>query len=816
MKLSRIVLLAITMFASLPVFATGTLPSSPQLNLILPRGVQRGHEHVLNFRGARLEDAEEVFLYDPIGVEVKSIEVVDAANINVTIIVAEDCRIGEFMAQIRTRSGVSEFRSFFVGSLPAIAEVEPNSEFDQPQRIDLNVTVDGICTSEDVDYYVVTCQKGQRLNVEIEGIRLGTTFFDPFIAVFDKDRFELAVCDDSPFTKQDAYISMIVPEDGDYTILVRDSAYLGSATSYYRLHVGTFPRPTVAFPGGGKTGESLSVRFVGDAAGDVVNEITVPEQNLGPTTIAVTDALGVSPSPVSFNFSDLDNFMEVEPNDDFDQANVCVLPIALNGIIHDANQVDWFKFEAKKDAVYDIECYARRLCSGLDAVINIYNSEKQDVVGNDDGRGLDAYLRWTCPADGEYYLRVRDHLNRGGPDFVYRVEIAPPKPQLTIGIPRVDRYSQYRQSVFVPQGGRFATQFSVTRVNFGGEVGIDPSGLPQGVTMVGGPTVGNLGMMPIVFEAAEDAPIGGALVDVIARHTENAEIHGVYSNIADFVLGPPNNARYIAGTVTKLPIIVVERLPFKLEMIQPKAPLVREGRIAIRVVAHRDEGFTKPIQLQFPFLPPGVGSSGTVAIPEGENEAVFPLNANAQAQLGDWQVYVLGSADVGGPAWQATQMATLKIADRYLTVDISPAACEQGQTTTVICKVNPLNEFTGAGTAELIGLPHEAASEKLEVTPGMQELHFKVTTTGNTPPGKHKGVFCQLTVIEQEEPVIAVAGRGELQVDVPLPQPTATEPVAATPPEAAPPAEKPLTRLEKLRLEAQKLRDARNKKNENQ
>jgi hypothetical protein len=35
--------------------------ASPQLSYILPPGVQRGHEHVLTFTGARLNDVEEVF-----------------------------------------------------------------------------------------------------------------------------------------------------------------------------------------------------------------------------------------------------------------------------------------------------------------------------------------------------------------------------------------------------------------------------------------------------------------------------------------------------------------------------------------------------------------------------------------------------------------------------------------------------------------------------------------------------------------------------------------------------------------------------------
>ena len=62
------------------------------------------------------------------------------------------------------------------------------------------------------------------------------------------------------------------------------------------------------------------------------------------------------------------------------------------------------------------------------------------IAGNDDARGQDSYLRWQVPEDGNYYIRITDHLGQGGDTYVYRVEMTPVKPVLTIGIPRVERY----------------------------------------------------------------------------------------------------------------------------------------------------------------------------------------------------------------------------------------------------------------------------------------------------------------------------------------------------------------------------------------
>ena len=101
--------------------AASVQASDPTLSVITPRGIQRGAEHVVTFSGARLNDAEEILFYDA-GFEVIKIEP-DEKNANIvraTIKVAPDCDLGEKTAQVRTKSGVSDYRTFFVGALPAV------------------------------------------------------------------------------------------------------------------------------------------------------------------------------------------------------------------------------------------------------------------------------------------------------------------------------------------------------------------------------------------------------------------------------------------------------------------------------------------------------------------------------------------------------------------------------------------------------------------------------------------------------------------------------------------------------------------------
>ncbi|MFO0260159.1 MAG: peptidase, partial [Planctomycetota bacterium] len=402
--------------------------------------------------GERINETQEVLLYDS-GIAVVKIEPVDANTIDVTVNVAAECRLGEHVVQVRTLRGISEFRSVYVGALPQIDELEPNTTLDAPQAISGNVTIQGTVTNEDVEYFVLEAKAGERISVEVEAVRLGCplgTIFDPFVAVLNAERFELAVCDDSSLFNQDGFVSVVAPSDGKYTVMVREASYGGNDACRYRLHIGNFPRPTAVYPAGGAAGEAAELTFLGDPTGPIKQTLTLPAANRFRPTLFLQTETGITPSPLPFRLSNLPNALEVEPNQSWPTEPVLELPQALNGIIQEAGDQDFFLINAKKDQVWEVECFARRIGSGLDPVLHIFKAaDKSTIAGNDDSRGHDAYLRFQVPEDGQYYLRVMDHLQRGKADFVYRLEVTPVTPVLRLSIPRVDRYSQDLQTISI-------------------------------------------------------------------------------------------------------------------------------------------------------------------------------------------------------------------------------------------------------------------------------------------------------------------------------------------------------------------------------
>ena len=784
-----------------------TYAAAPSLGSMVPYAAQRDTEVEILFNGGRLADAQEILIVYP-GIEVTHFEVVGDKQVKTRLKIAPDCRLGIHAMRVRSASGISNLRTFMVGALPIIGETEPNNDFAEPQKIDLGVTVHGVVQNEDVDYFLIEAKKGERISVEIEGIRLGNTFFDPYVAIMDMGRFELSNSDDAALVWQDAVASIVAPEDGTYVIQVRESAYGGSGACTYRLHVGRFPRPTGVFPAGGRPGEPITVRWVGDVAGEREEQIQVPTEPTRNFGLFASDEHGIAPSPNAFRVNDLANTLEAEPNPGPDQATAFEAPAALNGIISEPGDVDCYKFAAKKGQVYDVRVYARGIRSPLDSVLAINRIGGAGVAGNDDSGGPDSYVRFTAPEDDEYVLYVKDHLSQGGADYVYRVELTPVQPTLTMGLPERQRYVDVTLSV--PRDNRVAILVSGSRANFGGELNVDVQGVPEGVSLETVTMRANRTFVPVLFSAPAEALIAGRLADVTGRHADpNQNIAGHLIQKTSLVRGR-NNIRVWDHVTDRMAIAVVEEVPFKIDIVQPKVSLVRNGNMALKVVATRKEGFTAPIAIRMLYNPPGVGSSRSISIPEGQTEAPLPLNANGNAEVRTWKIAVTGQATVGnGPAFISSQLADLDVAEPYFTFAFQAAAVEKGKETDVVIKVENKKPYEGTAKVELLGLPNEVTAEPAELAPDATELVFHVKTTGNSPAGKHKTLLCRAIVTENEEPITHMLGTGVLRIDEPLP-PKPDQPAQAAPkPQAAAPQEKRLTRLEQLRLDRQQAKEAR-------
>jgi len=804
--------LAACALAALVVSGPCLHAATPDLQNSIPRGAQRGVETKVTFTGNRLGTAEEVLFHHP-GITAKDVKVIDNRKVEATLVVAPDCRLGEHHVRLRCKDGITYARNFWISQFPTVAEKEPNDLFDQAQPIDLNVTVEGEAKPEETDYYRIQAKKGQRISVEMEALRINNIrnniAIDPYVAILNKDRFEIASADGSALLKQESIVSVVVPEDGEYTVEVRDSAYQGRGR--YRAHIGVFPRPTALYPLGGKAGSEVEFTVLGDPLGTYTFKEKLPaaldvSQDTHPVFAGRDGVLPPSPNPV--RVSPFDNVLEAEPNNNYKEATEGgALPRAFNGILAIEGDEDYFKFTAKKGERYRIRVFARQLGSPVDPVIYVYDGKMKGLGSSDDADGTkDGRVDFNAPADGDYYVRVRDMLLRGGPDFVYRIESEKSVPKIELTMPEMQRRDlQYRKQMNVPRGNRYAMVVNVRRSGFSGEVKLDVPALPQGVTLETPPVPNGVNQVPVLFRAAPDAPVAGMMSELKVASTDPEKpLEGEFIQSLDFVRGPQNGVEYYTRYVSQIPVAVTEEAPFSISIDQPKVPIVRNGTMKMKVRVERKDGYDKKIVARMLWRPPGISCPSTVTFNEKDTEVEYELNANATAALGNWKICVIADSTTDkGPVTVSSPYIDLNVEEPFVNMKLSMATAKQGENVPMLGEVEALREFDGQADVQLFGLPARATTEVLKIDKSAGKIQFPVVVDEQTPVGQHKNLFCTVVVQQNGEPIVHRVGMGGvIRVD-PKPKEAPPKPAATVAKkEPKKPAEKPLSRLEQLRLEA--------------
>ena len=197
----RVLLLAAALAASARAVA-------PVFTTTEPAGGRRGATLDVRLRGERLGDIEEVLFYDS-GIIVEGVVTCAEREVKVRLRIADDCPLGEHFLRVRTATGISALRMFFVGPFDSIDEREPNNTPAAAQKVALNTTVQGTLAADDEDWFAVEASAGQRLSFEIEGARLGRTMLDPVLVLRDAAGKVVAKSDDTPLLGHDAFISVV-------------------------------------------------------------------------------------------------------------------------------------------------------------------------------------------------------------------------------------------------------------------------------------------------------------------------------------------------------------------------------------------------------------------------------------------------------------------------------------------------------------------------------------------------------------------------------------------------------------------------------
>ena len=783
--------------------------SQPEANSLSVVGVQRGQSVEVQISGARLGDARELLFYTP-GLTASNVTKVDDNNIKVTISAAADAKPQLHPFRVVTASGTSNLRLFGVSALPTLVETEPNSEFIKAQEIAINTTIDGVVLNEDVDYFSVELEAGQRLNVELEGLRHAylNNFFDPYVAIYDANRFEITASDDSVFLQQDCLCSMVAPAKGRYIIEVRESSFGGNDQCKYRLHVGGYPRPVAILPSGGPAGQPLTATCI-DLLGNTWQETFDIPADARTKSAGVWSQQGglIAPSPNMLRVNSLPNVLETEPNSDYNAIPTShPVPVAFNGILETEQDRDYWVIEAKKDQQLDISVHARSpLRSQVDPVLQIFKVGGGGLASNDDQGGPDSYLSFKVPEDGKYAVCVSDHLGRGGKHFVYRVEVAAAEAEIGTTVNEQERY--VAQVVNIPKGARMAIEANLARKNVGGEGRISVPDLPAGATHSDGLVVADQSLIQMIFRAPGDAANASKLVDLSASLVVSPErtLTGFLNQRTQLIRGQ-NNVDVWGMWHDRLAVNIVDAVPFDIELVQPQVPIVRNGSMSLTINAKRNPGFDKPINLRILTAPAGIGAS-PVTIPGDQSTVQMNITANNGAAIRKSPILVLATTDSGfGPVTIASEFVELDVQDALFQFKFAKTMAEQGKPADVVVGIELKRPAEGTVEVELLGLPPgtTCATAKITVAADAKQLVFPLTIPAETRAGNYKTLVCRGTVTSDKGLISQTNGNAEVQIDVPVappPAPAATAPMPMPTPAPAPaaPADKPLSRLEQLR-----------------
>ena len=340
---------------------------------------------------------------------------------------------GVYEYRVATNQAVSSCAQLLVTDYPVVEEEQKeNGTVELAQTVDLPAAICGVCEKfEDVDCFTFDGTAGQELTLEIFAQRAtdkihsmvvrGPRIYlmDPILTLIGPNGQVIAQNDN--YFGGDSFIYAKLPGDGQYTLEVRDARYAGDPRYTYCVEISDQPYAHALFPLAVQQGQTASLEIVGHMMNVMQTEIVAADLPTGWSHRRIETPRG-STNPVPLKISPHPQFVESEGNNSVAAANSVSLPVGINGRLAEADDVDFYKLEAKKGQQLLFEVEARRQHSPIDSVLELYDSDGKLLAEADDiakPASKDSRLLWTAPSDGDLRrppaARTPDGLELGPP-----------------------------------------------------------------------------------------------------------------------------------------------------------------------------------------------------------------------------------------------------------------------------------------------------------------------------------------------------------------------------------------------------------------
>lgn len=299
------------------------------------------------------------------------------------------------------------------------------------------------------------------------------------------------------------------------------------------------------------------------------------------------------------------------------------------------------------EAVYKVEIHppgSRLEPNGMPVV-------QVDYVNDDGGArfgGKDSRLHFEAPADGDYFLRLRDVRGLEGERFAYRLTVREPAPDFDVTFDP--------KSFNVPRGGRVSVTITADRRDgFDGAIDVELRDLPPGLTATAGRIPAGADTTVLSVAAAEDASFERQGASLRSMYGKDLKVPGVVS------LSLVGRAVIDGSTITHEtevtdPIAVVALTPPPDLVVSTTAQQIEVSagqEVTLTVNVERHNGFTGRVPIAVMNLPHGVrvndiGLNG-VMITEQETTRTVHIVVEPWVRAQTQPILVVGRVEVNSP-----------------------------------------------------------------------------------------------------------------------------------------------------------------------
>lgn len=708
----RVALLGIALLA-MSGRAHAQLPVT-ELTSIFPPGGQLGSSVELQTTGANQEEGVRlVFSHSGITAEAKEAKRHEflpnpqpvAGQFVVSI--SEEVPPGIYDVWLVGRFGVSNPRSFVVGSWEEIRASGSHRQPSMAQELTVPVTVNATAAANATDYYKLKLQAGQRVLIEGWAERIDSRM-DASLAILDEEGRELARNLD--LDGYDPLLDFTAPRDGDYVIAVWDFLYEGGPTHFYRLQVHGSARVDYVFPPAGLPGSQMQTTVFGRnlpggrPTGHVLLdgvELEALDVNISlpsdPTTLTVGGYLAASSvsldgipfamgasAPVLIGFAQAPVIRESEPNDRPETAQIIPVPSEVAGQFFPSRDQDWFQFEMKQGETFILDVISQRMGRATDPLMiierlsrdgegNVTSSvvaqvddslNRNNLIGSPfDTSTDDPSYRLTADADAAYRVMVRDQFGDGqdDPRRIYRLAIRRPEPDFRLhAVPQEIKVANNNEvrltALALRRGGTNVLRVAAERLDgFAEPITVHVEGLPEGVSCEPAWLGPNQDTLWLVLKASDDAEAWAGPIQIVGKAAQGDREIVRAARPGAVTWGSANTTQTRAEfrLARKMMLAVIpETIAVHLEAATAglsETPLLETslgGKLEIPLQLVRREGFAEAVKLVATNLPAEV-KPADVDIAADQSAGTLALTiTNAKAQPGIYSFYLRADTKV--------------------------------------------------------------------------------------------------------------------------------------------------------------------------